>query len=204
MNFKKTTIIAFSAAIMLSIASISGFQLTETIAEESEDKGYVFAEEVTITGLFKFIDGTEVYPFEVFNQKSGFKARDTYVFELEKIVGTTPHLHKAADFSYKYRNSPADQKTDYPFDASIILSKGGEQKRVFQYYGCFVKDYSVSTDYDKEEGWMGKGFAVKDIFEIQCDRYEPLNPTLDDMMSNKEKASAKSSIQYQSEQRDLR
>ena len=202
MNFKKTTI-ALSAAVILSVASITGFQLSEIIAEEAEDKGYSFAEDVAITGVFKFRNGVEVSQFEVFDQVSGFQSREPYIFGLEKIVGTTPYLHEAADFSYFYRNSPAEQKTNYEFDADIILSKGGEQKRVFQYTNCFVNDYAVSTDFDKEEGWMGKGFAVKDNFKIQCSSYQPLNPILEDMNTDKVKASAKSSTKYQSEQRDL-
>lgn len=200
MNFK-TTIIALSAAVVLSIASITGFQLTEIIAEETEDAGYEFAEGLKITGVFKFRDGTEVYPFEVFNQETGFKNRETYVFALEKIVGQTPLLHKAADLSYHYRNSPQEQKINYEFDASIVLSNGGDQKRVFDYSRCYVSDYEVSTDFDKEEGWMGKGFAVKDNFEIACSSYEPLNPIYESMNAITEKATAKSSMDYQQSQR---
>jgi hypothetical protein len=203
MNFKKTTTIALSAAVILSIASITGFQLTEITAEETEDKGYKFAEDVTITGLFNFQDGVELHQFQVFDQKQGFQARDTFVLELQKIVGETPYLHKAADFSYKYRNSPGNQQTDYEFDTTIIISQGGEQKRVFEYSGCFVSDYTVETLFDKEEGWMGKGFAVVDQFEIQCTSYKPLNPVYEEMHNHVEKANGKSSVEYQKEQRHL-
>ena len=204
MNTKKTTTIALSAGVILSIASITGFQLTEIIAEETEDKGYKFAEDVTITGLFNFHDGeVELHQFQVFNQKSGFQARDTFVLELQKIVGDTPFLHKTADFSFKYRNSPSEQQTNYEFDTTIVISQGGEQKRVFEYSRCFVSDYTVETLFDKEEGWMGKGFAVVDQFEIQCKRYQPLNPVYEAMDDDMPQANGKSSIEYQQEQRHL-
>jgi hypothetical protein len=199
----KTTTIVLSAAVILSIVSITGFQFTEIIAEETEEKDYKFAEDVTITALFEFKDGSELHQFEVFDQKSGFQARDTFVFELQKIVGETPLLHKAADFSYKYRNSPGEQKTDNVFDAKIVLSQGGEQKRVFEYSRCFVNDYTVETLFDKEEGWHGKGFAVVDEFEIQCMRYDPFNPVYEEMHNNTVKANGKSSTEYQKEQRHL-
>jgi hypothetical protein len=206
MTNKKTIVLTtVIVAASFSILSITGFSLNEIIAEEiAEDKGYNFAEDTLITGIFDFRDGTEISRFEVFDQKQGFQGRETFVFELEKVVGSTPLLHKASDESYQYRNSPSDRQTNAEFDVKIVISQGSEQKRAFSYSRCFVNDNSVDTKTDNEEGWtQGKGFAVIDKFEIQCMVMEPHNPVYEDMTSNKEVADTQSSMDYQSKQLNL-
>lgn len=205
MNITKTTSIAVISVIAtLAVASIFGLQISSIIAEEDEDTGYKFAEGVDITGEFFFKEGTEVSKFEVFNQDTGIDSKGIYVFTVEKIVGETPLLHKMADTSYKLRSSPGELKQGLNvFDVNIILSQDGAIKRSFSYHTCFVSNYEVSTDFDKEEGWMGKGFAVKDNFEIQCSRYQPNNPVYVEMIAPTEKASTKSTLAYNEEQRNL-
>ena len=206
MNIQKTTsILAISVAVMFTVATITGFQIAQITAEEDEEKGYTFAEGITVTGEFVFMEGIEVSQFEVFQQKDGFASSGKYVFELQKIVGETPLLHKLADNSYFLRNSPGEQKQgDNLFEVKVIISEGGDVKRTFSYATCYVSDYMVETLHDKEEGWnTSKGFAVTDIFEIQCSRYQPNNPVYVEMMSNTDKADTKSSLAYQEEQRHL-
>ena len=96
----------------LTVASIFGFQISEITAEEDEDKGYTFGEDVSITAYFKFAEGDEMVPFQVFEQTSGWERAESYTFELQKIVGETPLLHKHADLSYKYRNSPVEKSSN--------------------------------------------------------------------------------------------
>lgn len=205
MNITKTaTIAAVSVIATLAVASIFGLQISSITAEEDEDTGYKFAEGVDITGEFLFKDGTEVSKFEVFNQETGIDSKGIYIFTVEKIVGETPLLHKMADSSYKLRSSPGELKQGpNGFDVNIYLSQGGDVKRSFSYNTCFVSNYEVSTDFDKEEGWMGKGFAVKDNFEIQCSKYQPNNPVYVEMTTSTDKASAKSTLAYKEEQRHL-
>ena len=183
LNIKNTTsITAVSVSVIFVVASIIGFQLTEIIAEEtSENKGYKFAEDTLITGVFKFQEGTEIYNFEVFEQKSGFKMSDSYVFDLERIVGNTPLLHEAADHAYMYRSSQSIID-DKEFSVQVLISQGGELKRIFNYQDCVVSDYNIETLFDKEEGWIGKtGFAVIDKFKFKCDSYFPENPQYEQM-----------------------
>ena len=206
MNIAKTSsITAVSVIATLAVASIFGFQLSEITAEEDEDKGYTFGEDVAITAYFHFVEGDEMVPFQVFEQTGGWERAEPYTFELQKIVGETPLLHKRADESYKYRNSAVEKQTNNAeFTVSIILSNDADLKRVFDYRGCFVDTYNVDTIFDKEEGWnTSKGFAVVDVFEIQCEGYNPQNPTLVEMSTVTEKAAAKSSLAYQEEQRHL-
>lgn len=204
---KSSIIVIVSLIVSLSFAILSfeGFTFNEIIAQEAgEDKGYIFAEDTIITGVFEFTEGTEISRFEVFRQISGFNARETFVFELDKIVGATPLLHKASDRSFFFRNSAAEVQAKTEFDVKIVLSQGSEQQRAFQYSSCFVKNNSVLTRTDNEEGWtQGKGFAVVDSFQIQCQEMEPLNPVYDNMMTVKGKANTESSIDYQNQQKSL-
>jgi hypothetical protein len=159
-----------------------------------------------ITGIFYFAEGPEITRFEVFRQTSGFSAKETFVFELDKIVGSTPLLHKAADRSFLFRNSPAEQQDKTEFDVKIVISQGSEQKRAFKYTDCFVSDNSVLTRTDNEEGWTlvrNSGFAVVDKFEFQCQSMDPLNPVYDAMMSNTDESNTESSIDYQNKQKSL-
>ena len=206
MTNKKTIVLtAIIVAAAFSILSTTGFSINEIIAEElAEDKDYNFAEDTLITGIFEFSDGTEISRFEVFDQKQGFQSRETFVFELQKVVGSTPLLHKASDQSYQYRNSPSEQQINAEFAVKVVVSQGSEQKRAFSYSRCFVNDNSVDTKTDNEEGWtQGKGFAVIDIFEIQCMAMTPHNPVYEEMTSIKEQADTQSSMDYQSEQKNL-
>ncbi len=204
-KLKKIVIATLIVTVSFAIVLFNGYSLSEIIAEEAgEDKGYNFAEDTVITGIFYFFDGPEISRFEVFRQTSGFGAGETFVFELDKIVGSTPLLHKAADLSYFYRNSPAEQQSNTEFDVKIVISQGSEQKRAFKYTGCFVTDNSVLTRTDNEEGWtQGKGFAVVDKFEFQCQELDPLNPVYEEMISNKDESNTKNSIDYQNEQKSL-
>ncbi len=203
-NLKTVLIATLIVTASLAIFSFEGYSLNEIIAEEAgEDKGYKFAEDTLITGIFEFNGGSEISRFEVFTQKSGFQGREAYLFEMEKIVGDTPYLPKAADLSFFYRNSPGNQQSNTEFDVKIVISQGSEQKRAFQYSDCYVNDYSVVTLFDKEEGWHGKGFAVVDKFEFQCQVMDLINPVYEEMTSNKDESNGKSSIEYQKEQRHL-
>jgi len=206
-KFEKIVVLTLIVTVSLTILSIEGYSLNDIIAQEAgEDKGYNFAEDTVITGIFHFSDGPEISRFEVFRQVSGFQASEIFVFKLDKIVGSTPLLHKAADLSFFYRNSPAEQQTRAEFDVKIVISKGSEQKRAFEYFDCYISDYSVFTKTDNEEGWTlvrNSGFAVVDQFEFQCQEMDQLNPVYEDMMSNKDEADTESSMDYQNKQKSL-
>jgi len=206
-KLKKIVIASLIVSAGLTIFFIEGYSLSEIIAQEAgEDKGYNFAEDTVITGIFYFKEGSEITRFEVFRQTSGFSARETFVFELDKIVGSTPLLHKAADRSFLFRNSPAEQQDKTEFDVKIVISQGSEQKRAFKYTDCYVSDNSVLTRTDNEEGWTlvrNSGFAVVDKFEFQCQNMDPLNPVYEEMISNKDESNTESSIDYQNKQKSL-
>ena len=186
MNYRKATfIVTVSVIATLSVASILGFQLTEIIAEEVQTPQYTYAEGVEITGVFKFREGEELIPFQVFKQTKGFQRAEPFIFTAQKITGDTPLLHKHADEAFLFRNSEVQKQDWNPFDVDIIISNGGDLKRVFSYTKCFVDDYNVATLRDNEEGYLNKGFAVVENYVLECRSMQPHSPSLEEMMTTK-------------------
>jgi len=187
MNILKTTaIVAVSVIATLSVAAIMGFQLTEIIAEEVPKPVYTYAEGVEITAVFKFREGEELVPLQVFKQIKGFQRADPFTFSMQKIVGNTPLLHKHVDESFLYRSSEIQKQDNNPFDAELILATGPYAKRVFTYTDCFIDDYNIDTLRDNEEGYMNKGFAVVENYILECRSYQPHSPSLEEMMTTPE------------------
>lgn len=171
---------AIAIVATLSIASIAGITIKYITAEETERKGYNFAENVMIAGVFTFKDGTELVNFEVFDGGPDYLNSKTHqTIELMKVVGETPLLHKAVDESRKYNVlSSAGNFQDRFFDLDVILSREGKATRVYEYDDCSITDFSTTTEFDKEEGWLGKmGFAVVEDYELSCEGLASQNPS---------------------------
>lgn len=181
---------------ILAVATMLGFQLTEIIAQEIHSPEYLTAEGVAITGNFKFREGEELVPIQVFTQTKGFQRTDPFIFTIQKVVGNTTFLHMHADEAFLFRNSEVQKQDWNPFDVDIIISDRGDLKRVFTYTKCFVDDYNVTTLRDNEEGYFNKGFAVVENYVLECRTMQIHNPSLDKMMATKEnqKANTTSSI----------
>jgi hypothetical protein len=187
MNILKTTsIVAVSVIATLAVATIMGFQLTEITAQEATRPQYLYVEGVEITGVFKFREGEEVVPINVFTQTKGWDRSEPFIFTMQKIVGNTPYLHMHADESFLFRNSEVQKQDWNPFDVEIILATGPYAKRVFSYDKCFIDKYSVNTLRDNEEGYTNKGFAVVEDYILECRAMTPHNPSLDEMMATSE------------------
>ena len=196
MKYLKTTAIAAMSVIAtLAVASIAGFQINEIIAEEGEDNGYIFAEDLKVTAQFTFRDGIELSQFEVFDQKSGFNtASEPASFVLERVVGYTPLLHKAVDEAHKWSRGSTEFQYKF-FDVNVLLAKGGEVFRQFDYDKCRITNYEVETLRDKEEGWnTSKGFVIVDQFEFTCDGYSPQSVTYEKMMTPEKTTPTTSSL----------
>ena len=187
MNYlKAATIAAVSIFTIFAVAMITGFQFTDIIAAEQTKSAYTFSGNITTSVFFQFREGEELVPVEVFTQTKGFLRSEPFIFTIQRIAGNTPLLHQHADESFLFRNSEI-QKQDYnPFDAEITISNGGDLKRVFDYFHCFIKAYNVDTLRDNEEGYFNKGFAVVENYTMECSSYQPHNPALEKIMTAKE------------------
>jgi hypothetical protein len=138
-------------------------------AEENE--GYRMAENVKANFTFTYRDGIESYQFPVFKTTSDFVANDGTTFEVEGIIGKSPHLHKALDEAYKYRMMTGFEYNYRFFDVDVDLIRDGQTVRVLHYYNCEILDYEAvtlnSNDYESYTS-SKTGFAVVDKIEFRC------------------------------------
>ena len=115
----------------------------------------------------------------------------------------TPLLHHYADVFQHISRSGID-KYQNEFDVDVLFAKGGDVVREVNYKGCKIVDYEIDTTWDKEEGWnTSKGFAHIEKVDFQCKGYDLASPAYDAMMDTSKKANTMSSMDYQSQQRQM-
>ena len=175
-----------SAIALLAIASSVGIDMTsidaQPIAVQSEK--FTFAEKVAPTAEFHFGTVTEITPIQKFIQTGGYGIRTASnqqipTFTLEKVVSNTPYLYNVIDESRQKLRSGTSG--DMPlFDVTLHLSDGASYLRGFEYQGCKVTTYVVSTLADNEEPYSGKAvFAVVDQMTLECIAINSINPIFD-------------------------
>jgi hypothetical protein len=143
----------------------------------------------TVGGLslvvtFKFKEGTEVVKsFKVFNQLAGYeviqsynRVRDTPSFQLIGGVGDDkPMLYHVTDMTYDTNNVLPEYNE---FDVTIYIDKGTKVLREFDYVGCKITDYKITTLYDGDETFSGKTqFVLGDVYEFECRGYDLQSPS---------------------------
>ena len=187
MNYKNAiTMTTLSAIALLAIASSVGLDMTsidaQPIAVQSEK--FTFAEKVAPTAEFHFGTVTEIAPIQKFIQTAGYGIRTAAnqqipTFTLEKVVSNTPYLYKVIDESRQKLRSNSIGEIPL-FDVTLHLSDGASYLRGFEYQGCKVTTYVVSTLADNEEGYSGKAvFAVVDQMTLECMSINSINPIYD-------------------------
>lgn len=191
MKHQKIASIATIAIISLIVIGIAN-QNNEILAEEKKDP-YPSANDVKIHTVMTFNQVVEESDgFQVFIQNKGFnEERETPQFQLIGAVdGDRRMLYNTADHTFAMGLSEQNHYSN--FDVDVYL-KNGIPLRTFHYTDCRITDYKVFTDYDKEEGWFGKGFATLDSFTFTCAGYQPSNP-LEEHYNQHEEAKTTSSL----------
>lgn len=188
----KVASIATIAIISLIVIGVAN-QNNEILAEEKEDP-YPAANDVKIHTVMTFKQGVEESDgFQAFIQNKGFnEEEETPQFQLIGAVDADRRiLYNAAD--YTFLRGLGDQNHEYSsFDIDVYL-QNGMPLRTFHYKDCRITSYKVFTDYDKEEGWFGKGFATLDSFTFTCAGYQPEN-VLEKYYNQHDKAKTTSSL----------
>ncbi len=174
-----------------------GVTLQQISAEETDEKQYARANDITIHTEFIFRDAVEKSDgFQIYEQVSGFdQTSDSPVFKLIGAVDyDRTYLYEAADMTFQ--RGVINTQHDYgQFDADVYLQKEGVTFRHFEYFDCSISEYRVVTLFDKEEGWFtSKGFATVDEFEFECNGYKPNNPLFDSVNASNGKANTQSSM----------
>lgn len=189
------TIVALSVVATLSIAAVSGLQINNITAEEVNKKDYTFAEDTTVTAVMNYrAGGSEVIPFEVFNQVKGYDPTVNAVFTLEKVVGATPLLHKVSDESRKLMLTGSFMDREL-LDVEVLVSRGGDVIRSFDYSDCRITEHGIETNHDSDDGWHNtSGFSIADKYEFTCYGYKPSSPIYDSMGKDTRTAKTTSSL----------
>jgi len=160
------------ALLVFGISSVIEFD--KIYAEENEE--YKMAENVQANFTFTYRDGVESYQFPVFKMTSDLVENKGTTFEIEGIIGKSPHLHKALDEAYKYRMMTLTGGSSFEynyrfFDVDVDLTRDGKSIRVLHYYNCEILDYEAvtlnSNDYESYTS-SKTGFAVVDKIEFRC------------------------------------
>ena len=164
----------FSMVAILAIISITG--LNNAFAEESS--GYKMADDISAIFTFTFKDGVEIHEFPVFNMEDDFVANfGSPSFSVEGVVEDAPHLHKALDEAFKYKQNSSYEWSYQLFEVDIDFIKNGEAIRTLSYHDCYVDDYRVKTQTDAYESYLSSssGFAIVDDIDFTCGGLNPIN-----------------------------
>ena len=192
MQHQKITAITILTILSLVVIGLVN-QNNGVLAEEKKDP-FPSTNNVKIHTVMTFNQGTEESDgFQAFIQNKGFiREKETPQFQLIGAVdGDKRMLYNAADYTFATGNSPQN-RNQLKFDIDVYVHNA-IPLRTFHYTNCLISDYKVVTDYDKEEGFMGKGFATEDQFTFTCDGYQPDNP-LEKAYNQHEKAKTTSSL----------
>ena len=169
----------FTFVVMFTVIFASQGMLTPAYGAHEAIKG--FTEEYNfVAGIhnevtFEFRNGIETVNFPVFSTTSDIVANVGTSFEVEGVIGNSPHLHKALDDAYLYRMAVLsgtgvfDYEHRY-FDVDVNVVQNETILKSFEYNNCEISSNSVSTLTDDYESYLASntGFAVVDSIEFRC------------------------------------
>jgi hypothetical protein len=176
-SFQQFSILASIA--IFSVIMIASQGMLEpaygTHAFEDFTAEYDFVAGIHSEVTFKFRNGIETVNFPVFSTTSDLIDNVGTSFVVEGVIGNSPHLHKALDDAYTYRNivltgaGSFDYEHRY-FDIDINVVQNETILKSFEYNNCEISANSVSTLTDDYESYLASntGFAVVDSVEFRC------------------------------------
>jgi hypothetical protein len=162
-----------SVITVLAITSITG--LNNAFAEESSE--YKMSDDIHAIFTFTFKDGVEIHEFPVFNMEDDFVENiGSPSFSVQGVVGDGPHLHKALDEAFKYKQNSSYEWNYQLFEVDVDFIKNGDTIRTISYHDCLVDDYKVETLTDDYESYMSSssGFAIIDYIDFLCGGINPI------------------------------
>ena len=189
---KKLRVI-FGIFVVISSLVLIGFGNNPVFAEETS--GYMMAEDISAHLTFTFKDGVETHEFPVFKTTEDFVANQGTSFQVQRVVGESPHLHKALDEKFKNRLAFSSTNYNYKiFDIDVEFThadgkynvkhflysgEGGDDnllpsdvkpRKTLYYVDCQIEDYLVDTVYNtyRSYGQAETGFAIVEIIDFKC------------------------------------
>lgn len=139
--------------------------------------GFNFANNVTTSVTFMFENGVEKIEFPIFNLISGYQESAENVvaeFEVEGILDYYPLLYNAIDKSRQVSGLSTASNID--FDALVEFTNETTVIRGLNFKDCRISDAEITTQTDKEEGFIGKsGFAIVHQLTFTCSGIKGVN-----------------------------
>jgi hypothetical protein len=140
-----------SIVIFSMILMSSDGMMNQASAEE-----YNFVAGIHNEITFHFRDGIETVNFPVFSTTSDLISNVGSSFEVEGVVGNTPHLHKAMDDAYLYRmpnlSGGASHEFNYRFfDVDVNIIQNDNILKSFSYKNCEIVEHAITTLTDDYE-----------------------------------------------------
>jgi hypothetical protein len=176
-SFQQFSILAsiaiFSVIMISSQGMLEPAYATHAFEDFTEEYDFVAGIHNEVT--FKFRNGVETVNFPVFSTTSDLVENAGTSFEVEGVIGNSPHLHKALDDAYTYRMivlsgaGSFDYEHRY-FDVDVNIVQNETILKSFEYNNCEVSSNNVSTLQDDYESYLLSvtGFAVVDSVEFRC------------------------------------
>ena len=176
-SFRQFSILASIAIFSVIIIASQGMlePAYGTHAFEDFTAEYDFVAGIHNEVTFKFRNGIETVNFPVFSTTSDLVENVGTSFVVEGVIGNSPHLHKALDDAYTYRNivltgaGSFDYEHRY-FDVDVNIVQNETVLKSFEYNNCEISSNSVSTLTDDYESYLASntGFAIVDSVEFRC------------------------------------
>lgn len=124
---------------------------------------------------FHFRDGMETVNFPVFSTTSDLVSNIGSSFEVEGVIGNTPHLHQALDEAYQYRMSTLTGGSSFEFDyrffdVDVDVVQNDSILKSFSYKNCEISDHMIATLSDDYESYLASntGFAIVNSIDFRC------------------------------------
>ncbi|MCH9657706.1 hypothetical protein K0U27_03240 [archaeon] len=167
----------FSCFPVLTVFTISlvTFVSFFGVSDQANAEEYDFVAGIHNEITFHFRDGVETVNFPVFSTTANLISNVGSSFEVEGVVGKNPHLHKALDEAYLYRQSNtsggASHEYNYRFfDVDVNVVQNENVLKSFFYKDCEIDEYSITTLTDDYESYLASntGFVIVDSIGFRC------------------------------------
>ncbi len=186
---KYSTLIIASLIVSVLALGISYQDSTAETLEFDPTKGAINDLQIQTVFHFTGFGNLSLETFSVYEQVSGYKKDEGVSFRLFGMAGLDKiGLYKLSDKTSQGRiGSVNDPLNNFDIDVRILQNE--QVLHEFNYKGCKIADYKVTTLFDADETFSGKTkFAIVDVFEFTCRGYIPATPLFDEIVLKIKKA----------------
>ena len=145
------------------------------------ESDFTFANNMKTSVTFDYGTGSEKIEFPVFNLVSAFAEstdNDVAEFTVEGPLGYYPLLYQTIDKSRSVSGNTFSSNIN--FGALVEFTNGEETLRGLDFRECIIDSAKITTQRDKEEGFIGKSaFVLVNQLGFVCSGMSPINMNYD-------------------------